>query len=329
VAIERVVRTKRKHVAMRGAVVLALIGAVALATKPGGRPHAPGSRYGCDAVWIGPRLGGEWEVARNWSRGRVPGADERACIPRSTTVVVSRGALRVGSLEDGGRLTVRGGSLQLVARREISAIAELVISHGVLAVSGRLELAEFFWWGPGAHVAGPGDVYLNSSSYTQLVGGEGATLPGGARTVQALASGTLPDRNPTAPAAAPACGPYSPIASRACGSRDRRSAKRVREVWAKFIDIVSSRAAPDVAAPLLAPGLCSPKDCPLPAAPSEHIANSRALVVALRAYLATHERWGRELEDLIVVGDRAYAGAPHNGHVEFGRASGDWVITEL
>jgi hypothetical protein len=36
-----------------------------------------------------------------------------------------------------------------------------------------------------------------------------------------------------------------------------------------------------------------------------------------------------DLDDLLIVGDRAYAGAPHHGHVEFRRAGDEWVISKF
>src|SRR4051812_11260463 len=102
--------SRRKRAAVQAAVVLALVSATLLATLPGHRRARAADRYGCDVVWVGPSAGG-WNDAASWSTGRVPGAGDRVCVRRGTTVAIMRGDWRAGSIEIGGNLRMMGGSL--------------------------------------------------------------------------------------------------------------------------------------------------------------------------------------------------------------------------
>jgi hypothetical protein len=324
-AIRGGMTSKRKRDAVRVAVVLALMGAVALAFRPTGTPRAPGGKYACDAVWIG-KAGGHWDSARNWSTGKVPGATDRACVVPTASVVLDRGAHRVGSLEFGGRLQIDGGALELMDRTRTSELSDLVISHGILAVHGRLELAWHFYWGPGAHVAGPGEVDLGTASTTELVGGDSATLPGGAATPSKLAAGKLYDAPKVDD---PPCGPYSPLASHASGTLDKKSIAAVRAVWAELAGIADGSGSPDRAAQLLAPGIGPRPVRPVPSTPAAKLAAARDSIATLRAWTRQYRPIERDLTDVIVVGDRAFAGTSHHGHIDFGHAGDGWRITAM
>jgi hypothetical protein len=54
------------------------------------RPLAKAEPLDCDATWVGPRRG-DWRRAANWSTGRRPDRSTHACIPRGTTVEITRG----------------------------------------------------------------------------------------------------------------------------------------------------------------------------------------------------------------------------------------------
>lgn len=300
----------RKRTAVRAAIVLALVPAALIATLPGhGRARAD-DRYGCDVVWTGPATG-DWSAATNWSPRRVPGAADRACVPRGRTVMIVRGDWRAASLELGGHLEVTGGGkLQLVDAHATSELGSLVLSHGGLRLAGVLEIAEEFYLGPGGRLAG-GFVDLGVASRTRLVGGEGAALP-------KPASKETPSSAKLA-ASPPPCGPYSPLASRACGTRDRAALADVRATWAHFVGLLDSGAAPQALAPMLLPGRWD-RD--------SGTAVTDLIDVAKKARddVRTGPRWSSALEPVLVVGDRAYGNAGPKGQVELQRAGDRWLI---
>jgi hypothetical protein len=296
----------RKRTAVRAAIVVALAAGTAIATLPGhGRARTDG-RYGCDAVWTGPHSG-SWGEAANWAARRVPGADDRACVPRGRTVLITRGDWRAASLELGGRLEVTHGSLRLADAHATSELGGLVMSHSRVSVAGVLEIADEFYWGPGARLAG-GHIDLGVASHTRLVGGDGAALP---RPATGSGRGK-------ATASPPPCGPYSPLASRACGTRDRAALADVRATWSRFADLVRSGAKARELAPWLLPGRWD--------ADGGGGGTTDLLEVARVA-----RRIARPgpLNHLIVVGDRAYAVPGAKGHVELQRAGDRWLIAGL
>jgi hypothetical protein len=294
----------RKRTAVRAAVVLALVSGALLATLPGHRRARADDRYGCDVVWAGPRSG-TWGDAVNWSPRRVPGGADRVCVPRGRTVVIPRGAWRAASLEIGGRLEVTHGSLVLADARATSELGGLVMSHADVGVAGVLEIADEFYWGPGAHLAG-GYIDLGVASHTRLVGGAGATLP-------KPATGSGPSRLPASP---PPCGPYSPLASRACGTRDRAALADVRATWSRFVELLNARAKPEQLAAMLLPGRWD----------AEGGGATTDLVEV--AKVARRMRPG-PLNHLLVVGDRAYGVPGAKGHVELQRAGDRWLVAGL
>jgi hypothetical protein len=298
----------RKRTAVRAAVVLALVSAALIATLPGhGRARAD-DRYGCDVVWTGPRSG-EWDKAANWSMRRVPAAGDRVCVPRGSTVSILRGDWRAGSVEIGGQLQVTHGNLRLTDARATSELGGLVMAHGEVGVAGVLELADELYWGPGAHLFGPGLIDVGVAATSRMVGGEGATLPKRV-TVDAPVDVGQAGSPP------PPCGPYSPLASQACGTRDRAALADVRATWAEFTSLLDSRAEPERIAKLLLPGRWDAKGG----------GTSDLVAVAKQARRLT--RTG-PLGPLIVVGNRAYAGTPPGGHVEFERAGDGWLVAGL
>src|SRR5262245_30324685 len=118
----------RKRTAVRAAVVLALVTAAVIATLPGHRHARADNRYGCDIGWSGPQSG-VWDKAANWSPRRVPGAADRACVPRGRSVLILSGDWRAGSVEIGGSLQVTHGNLRLVDAHATSELGGLVMAH--------------------------------------------------------------------------------------------------------------------------------------------------------------------------------------------------------
>lgn len=83
----------------------------------------------CSDVWSGPRSGGDWGTARNWSLKRVPGPGDMACVRRGVTLTLSGGSYVVGSLIDGGSLTITTGSLVIWNPRVISQFGVMRVQH--------------------------------------------------------------------------------------------------------------------------------------------------------------------------------------------------------
>lgn len=124
-------------------------------------PHAPGTlNLPCPWTtsdvfrWVGPSSGA-WDVAANWSRGRVPGTaagnTDRVCVPTGVTVQVNageafdvqgywvRGALRV---LDNGSLLVHGDpATQASAAQSVTLNGGALGGSGQVTVYGQLTMA--------------------------------------------------------------------------------------------------------------------------------------------------------------------------------------------
>ena len=104
----------------------------------------------CTVFWTGDGGDGSWLTGANWSTGKVPAGNDRACIPAGLTAELSSGAAEVGATGGSGALKLDGGSLVLADGRSQSAIGSLIIESGVLMGAGSLDVANSFTWSGGA-----------------------------------------------------------------------------------------------------------------------------------------------------------------------------------
>jgi len=116
----------------------------------------------CTDTWTGPVVG-EWEIAADWSTGKVPTSTEVACIGSGDTVYVVAGANHAGVLEDLGALAILGGSLELANALEASSIASLTLRNGSLTGAGTLDVSSSLRWESGGTMSGSGTTVLGSS----------------------------------------------------------------------------------------------------------------------------------------------------------------------
>jgi hypothetical protein len=121
-------------------------------------------------AWINP-AGGPWEVAANWSGGRVPGPDDDVLIGAlhpGAAAHLSSGADAVGSLASGGGLVV-SSSLTVAGSYEQYG-GSLLLAGGTVTVGGLLDLQ-------GGALSGSGTINGNVQNAAVVSPGT-ATAPG-------------------------------------------------------------------------------------------------------------------------------------------------------
>jgi hypothetical protein len=111
----------------------------------------------CSATWVGPRAGGDWDDAGNWSGHRVPGGGDQACIARGRGAVVAHGHYEVGSLVAGGRLLIAAdGALDLVDPSTTTIVGDLVL-RGTLHAASRVIAGDMTLAGTYRSIRGEGE----------------------------------------------------------------------------------------------------------------------------------------------------------------------------
>ncbi|WP_422927333.1 beta strand repeat-containing protein [Singulisphaera sp. PoT] len=123
--------------------------------------------------WINPQ-GGDWDVASNWSAGRVPNAQDAVTIATANlSITHSSGANdSVQSLTSASPITLSGGSLQLAAASSINGalnvsggslvakgslnVQSIALSSGSLTSGATMTVGQFAW--SGGSVSGTGQI---------------------------------------------------------------------------------------------------------------------------------------------------------------------------
>jgi hypothetical protein len=143
-------------------------------------PSVAGAEPTCTDTWTGGAGNGLWQSAGNWSTASVPGSSDVACIGSGTSVQVTTGSDHAGVLEDGGSLTISGGSLELTSSATASSVASLSMQGGALTGAGSLHVSGSLSWTKAATMSGTGSTVLQSgaSGTIELATGEKATLEG-------------------------------------------------------------------------------------------------------------------------------------------------------
>jgi RHS repeat-associated protein len=129
----------------------------------------------CSDTWVG---GSEssWEIASNWSAGRVPGPGDGACIKSGVTVKVTSAGDGAGALVDEGTLVLAGGTLELANAAKTSSVSALRLEGGTLVSAGALDVGGLTQ--TGGALAGTGTVEVEAS-FTWT----GGTMSGAGKTV--------------------------------------------------------------------------------------------------------------------------------------------------
>lgn len=137
---------------------MALVLLVALVVAPAGAS----AESICTDTRTGPSEG-EWQVASDWSTGKVPSSSDVACVGSGKTVKVTTGSDVAGVLQGEGSVTVSGGSLELTNTLEGSTIYTLRLTGGTLTGAGTLKVSGSLSWTSGT-MSGSGSTVLSSST---------------------------------------------------------------------------------------------------------------------------------------------------------------------
>ncbi|WP_422923895.1 beta strand repeat-containing protein [Singulisphaera sp. PoT] len=128
-------------------------------------------------TWINPQSG-DWNVASNWSEGRVPNAQDDVFINASNITIAHSSSVNdsARSITSNSPITVSGGILQLGAASSINAALKIsggsliaggsltaqsvALASGSLTSSGSMSIGQFAW--TGGNVLGVGQIAATS-----------------------------------------------------------------------------------------------------------------------------------------------------------------------
>ena len=154
---------------LRGRILLLMFAVITGCTLVAVASPAPASAEPlCTDTWIGAN-NAEWQVAANWSTGKVPSSTDVACVGLEGSVTVGGGANHAGVLEDKGTLGIIGGSLELSNALEASSTTSLVIEGGSLLGAGSLVVSASFYWEGTSTISGSGSLTLGSGVSGRIV----------------------------------------------------------------------------------------------------------------------------------------------------------------
>lgn len=254
----------------------------------------------CTIVWSGPIRGGRWHDPANWSKARLPGPRDQACIPRGQTVVIARGSQRVGSVLAGGGLTIERGSLELVDTFTTTEIGYLTVRQGATFVHGPSDV----------------DVTLGGTIDGMVRGGTG-TRP---------AAGPAIPCGVHSPPGVSACRPAPDPAKRAAVRRARRTAGAgVRRAWRQLLQELRAGEDGEAVASLLGPDACMDKGENPPRTERDHLLDCRYMI----RYELTLQRiasMSDTLDHLSIRGGTAEARLLDGTAVTFARRHGRWLV---
>jgi RHS repeat-associated protein len=135
----------------------------------------PASALGaeCTTTWTGPAEG-TWQTAANWSTGKVPAAEDVACIGSGKTVNVTAGTNKAAIVQGEGTLTVKESTLELLGTGEPSSIKNLTVKYNaVLTGPGTINVSNTFAWTNDSTMSGTGATVLTSGATGSVTTGGG------------------------------------------------------------------------------------------------------------------------------------------------------------
>jgi sugar lactone lactonase YvrE len=140
--------------ALSGALILV----AAILALTGGASAEPT----CTDTWTGTTGDGLWQTAGNWSTASVPNSSDVACIGSGTTVKITEGSNKAGSLQDEGSLEITGGLLELMDSSTMSSVNSLALDGGTLTGAGSVTVSSAFSLGAYSTMSGSGETILGS-----------------------------------------------------------------------------------------------------------------------------------------------------------------------
>jgi filamentous hemagglutinin family protein len=112
-------------------------------------------------------VSGDWSIGTNWTRGHAPNSQEDAVIAPAgfQTITLSAGAQSPRSLQltDNDVLTISGGTLSISNASTVVSAASLLMSGGMLAGAGNLDIAGTFVFSGGT-LGGTGTMSTSGAS---------------------------------------------------------------------------------------------------------------------------------------------------------------------
>ncbi len=305
-----------------GVVIVGIVGAVLWSAGvrlphrhiDDARPVAKAEPLDCDATWVGPRRG-DWRSPANWSTGRRPGRSSHVCIPRGTTVEITRGRNLVWAVE-GGSLDLRGGALLMMGTAVASEVADLRLVDATLGGPGKLIVTRHMFFGPAGKMRGAGSVTLGPASNSVIdagIGKRSAFIGGDDGAGRAIVNSD--------DAPGPLCNRYSPPWADDCAARHPREDREVRRAWAAFVAAANAGSRSALVARL------APRACGLRS--EKRRGDCRHVAAGVLKEIAGEGPLSPTLKLVLVEGDEAVADALHPPDVRFVRDGGEWRVSLL
>ncbi len=127
----------------------------------------------CTNTWTGPAEG-TWQTAANWSTGKVPAAEDVACIGSGKTVNVTAGTNKAAIVQGEGTLTVKESTLELLGTGESSSMKNLTVKYNaILTGPGTINVSNTFAWTNDSTMSGTGATVLTSGATGSVTTGGG------------------------------------------------------------------------------------------------------------------------------------------------------------
>jgi hypothetical protein len=132
----------------------------------------------CTDTWTNATSGTNWANSLNWSAGRPPTPDDRACIPDGALVTLNAQSVSIAGIAVEGTLALGDGAvLDLTDPARVSKFEVLVLKNATLTGRSPVEVTGTLSWQNGGVIAGRGPMRLDRHSNTTFdagIGGAGA-----------------------------------------------------------------------------------------------------------------------------------------------------------
>ncbi len=162
-------RGSRAALMLRGVgVMVALLMVLVVA------PSGASAESLCTDTWTGPSEG-EWQVASDWSTGKVPSSSDVACVGSGKTVKIKSGSDVAGVLQGEGGVSISGGSLEVADTLEVSSVHSVTMKGGTLTGAATVDISGSLVWNEGK-MTGSGSTVLKPEATARIYAAGSATI---------------------------------------------------------------------------------------------------------------------------------------------------------
>lgn len=126
----------------------------------------------CTDTWTGPKEGGLWTTAGNWSTGKVPAETDVACIGATKEAKVSSGVNKVAVVQGEGTVRINEtGTLEVLSTTQISTLANMfLVGSGTLTGPNAVHISNKLTLQGTSTMAGSGSITINSGATASVNG---------------------------------------------------------------------------------------------------------------------------------------------------------------